>query len=90
MDIPLADYHAIEETLRYIEQKPDATYEELVRHLSWYWRGGQSKAAGHHPKEWVIDWIKCLTGEYDYEDFNLRRSYARCGSSRVELPGTRD
>lgn len=90
MDMPLADYHAVEETLRYIEEHPEAKYEELVQHLSWYWNGGQSKKTNHSPKEWMIDWIKCLTGEYNYEDFSLRRSYASGRSSRVALLGTDD
>lgn len=62
MDMPLADYHAIEETLRYIEEYPEATYEDMVQYLSWYWYGGQNKKIIHNPKEWIVDWIKCLTG----------------------------
>lgn len=70
--IPLADLHAIEETIRYIEDYPTANYDDLIKHLSWYWERDKP----WHPKEWVLDWIKCLVGEYDFEDFSIRRGIA--------------
>jgi len=64
--IDLVDLHAVEETIRYTEQHgTDATYDKLIKHLSWYWNqqyvGGERQE--RKPKGWVLDWIKCLTGE---------------------------
>lgn len=87
-NIPLSDYHAIEESIRYIEQNPDANYEDIVHHLNWYWKNGNLKTKWHHPKEWVLDWLKCLVGEYDYNDFCLRRNLVGCGDDIIH--GTRE
>ena len=56
--ISLVDLHVVEETLRYTEEHgANATYNDLVDHLSWYWQ------RQYKPKGWVLAWIKCLTGE---------------------------
>jgi len=73
--IPFIDIHALEETIRYMDECPNANYDDLVGHLDWYWQNNNK-----HPKEWMIDWIKCLTGEYNYEDFSVRRGYGSKGA----------
>lgn len=61
--IDVVHLHAIEETLRHLEKHGDeTTYNGLVKHLSWYWMD-HSKKMKHEPQGWVLDWIKCLTGE---------------------------
>jgi hypothetical protein len=61
--IDLADLHAVEETLRYVEEHGSSTtYDGLVKHLSWYWRDHGTKKE-YRPKGWMLAWIKCLIGE---------------------------
>ena len=63
--IDLVHLHAIEEAIRYTEDNPDAKYEDLVKHLSWYWN--QTKIKGkeqkYRPQGWVLQCVKFLTGE---------------------------
>lgn len=74
------DNQAIEETLHYFFNKPDATYDNLIDNIMWYWRGGTNE----NPKEWLLDWITFLTGEYEYENFSLRRGNGGDRSTVVE------
>ncbi|KKM99683.1 hypothetical protein LCGC14_1145320 [marine sediment metagenome] len=61
--IDIVHLHAVEETLRYLDMHGERTsYKGLVKHLSWYWMD-HSKEMKHKPQGWVLDWIKCLTGE---------------------------
>ena len=61
-DVNLVHIHAVEETLRYIDEHgEDATYEGVIDHLSWYWMD-HSKPMKHMPEEWVLIWIKNLMG----------------------------
>jgi len=60
--IDLVHIHAVEETLRYVERYGTrATYQGVVKHLSWYWMD-HSRAMMHKPQGWVLDWIKSLVG----------------------------
>ena len=83
--IPLADIHAIEESIRFVTEHPNAGYDDLIGHLDWYWQNNQER---RHPKEWVLDWIKCLVGEYDYEDFTFRRSLRSNRGGGMDSPRT--
>lgn len=58
--IKFVHIHAVEETIRYIEKHANATYEDVVSHISWYWRDGKPK--DYKPQAWVFEWIRCLTG----------------------------
>jgi len=61
-DIGLVHLHAIEETLRYVEEHgSNTTYEGLLKHLSWYWQDHNTRRE-HKPQGWVLEWIKCLAG----------------------------
>lgn len=63
--IDLVHLHAVEETLRYVEEHGDqTTYEGLVNHISWYWKRHNQKQ-DHKPQGWVLEWIKCLTWRDD-------------------------
>lgn len=76
------DEKVVEQILQLYSSKSDITYEDLVNHTKWYWRGGTNEGA---PKEWVIDIINLLTGEYSYEDFCIRRGTGRGASSSVAV-----
>ena len=59
--IDLAHLHAVEETLRYVEEHGEkTTYEGLIKHLSWYWNDGSNKP--FKPQGWMLDWVRCLSG----------------------------
>jgi hypothetical protein len=61
--ISFVHLHAVEETLRYLEQHGEkTTYDGLVKHLSWYWMDHQNEKE-YKPQEWMFEWIKCLSGE---------------------------
>ena len=60
--IDLVHLHAVEETLRYVEEHGEnTTYDGLVAHLSWYWRSTNKKS--FKPQSWMFEWIRCLAGE---------------------------
>jgi len=62
-NIDLVHLHAVEETLRYVERHGTrATYEGMVKHLSWYWMD-HSRKMEHKPQGWILEWIKALVGE---------------------------
>jgi hypothetical protein len=63
-DISIADIRAVDETIKYIEQHGDnISYEDLVKHLSWYWRQpiiAGKDSSNNKPSGWLLDWIKTL------------------------------
>ena len=62
-NIDIVHLHAIEETIRYAKKYGTrATYDGMVKHLSWYWMD-HGRTMGHKPQGWVLDWIKTLVGE---------------------------
>jgi len=79
-DLEPEDDRAINETLEYFMNNQDAKYDDLIDNIMWYWRGGTN----NNPKEWVLDWITFLTGEYEYENFSLRRGNGGSSSTCVE------
>lgn len=63
MDPDLAEIHAVEETIRYVDKHGEAaTYDDLVKHISWYWRDTENQKP-FVTKGWMFDWIRCLVGE---------------------------
>lgn len=61
--IGIAHLHAVEETIRYLEEHGEkTTYEGLVNYLSWYWSDPNIKKF-YKPQSWMLEWIKCLAGE---------------------------
>ena len=53
----MAHIHAVEETIRYVGENKKVTYNGLVKHLAWYWKGSND----FKPQAWMFDWIRCLT-----------------------------
>lgn len=61
--IALIHLHAIEEIIRYVGEHPGATYDELVKHISWYWNDGTKK--DYRPQGWVLKYIKLFEESYE-------------------------
>lgn len=49
-----AELAAIEDTIKYLELHSGASYDDLVKNLSWYWK----KTKEHRPHGWVLEWLK--------------------------------
>jgi len=43
-------------TIEYMSEHPNATYDDYVRLLDWYWR-----LPAVYKRGWVFDWIRALT-----------------------------
>lgn len=57
-DIIIVEALVEDQTIAYAATHPQATYDDYVRLLSWYWA-----LPAKLKSSWVPEWIRCLTGE---------------------------